>query len=327
MHLAAGHRPTALSARLERQHLALLEQLESRGWGAASWAGGYTLLHWAGSCGEDDLCRYLCHLRADPGASDARGLTPVEYARDGGHTAIARLLQQFSRGTEQRSAPSQPSLFTPFGRKETLARDSADDLSGVPMRASSLGVHQPMQPRVAPAIGHGSAVERHQQRTMSNSSGRPRDVGKGGRYGDSDGPGSAAGAPSSSRSGARTSNLSAASSPRGRATAGSRSSSPRAPRGSSASPPRARQPSPAADAGCLRSEQSWAMHDDMSPIRPRGGGAGSIGPITVAQPILPPTQAPRRRSAAVPAAPVAVRGNVPTRADPYGSGPETFDLH
>ncbi len=60
---------------------ACLEVVESRGWNALKWAGGWTILHWAYQEGRRDVIEYLQKIGVPDNLRDAEGRTPSEYAR------------------------------------------------------------------------------------------------------------------------------------------------------------------------------------------------------------------------------------------------------
>jgi ankyrin repeat protein len=55
---------------------------------------GWTPLHVAAVAGSEAVCGQLVESGADPGARDARGGTPVDWARRMGNDAAAAALQK-----------------------------------------------------------------------------------------------------------------------------------------------------------------------------------------------------------------------------------------
>jgi len=90
------------------QYMKLLQQIETTGWVSVSWKNGYTMLHWAASKGHADLCGYLVKLNADLELQDKNNRTPLDIARNAGHSNVVVELEnlQSSLLTTKRSSVS-----------------------------------------------------------------------------------------------------------------------------------------------------------------------------------------------------------------------------
>jgi len=69
-------------------------EVERVGWDNMDWAGGFTLLHWAGKHDHADLCRWCIKRGANAFAKDDFGHTPADYAREQGSSAALGELDQ-----------------------------------------------------------------------------------------------------------------------------------------------------------------------------------------------------------------------------------------
>lgn len=84
---------------LPEQYQQLLRQIETTGWRSVTWVNGYTMLHWAAGKGYTDLCRHLIALDADINALDTHARTPVDVAKQSGHTNVAVALEDPQRAS------------------------------------------------------------------------------------------------------------------------------------------------------------------------------------------------------------------------------------
>ena len=94
-------------------------QLERSGWAKMKWDGGYTLLHWAAKKGRADFCSYFLEFKAALHETDAKGLTPLDYAKEQGQSDALAVLDQAAA----RAAPTSRSAF--LRRPERVARLAA----------------------------------------------------------------------------------------------------------------------------------------------------------------------------------------------------------
>jgi ADP-ribose pyrophosphatase YjhB (NUDIX family) len=100
----------------------VLDQIETQGWHAVSWNGGYTLIHWAASQGKGDLCQYLLSLHADPDERDGSLKTPMEYAKDAGHKDVCQVLQRpANRPASKNAVLREKSSVREFSTLDTTA--------------------------------------------------------------------------------------------------------------------------------------------------------------------------------------------------------------
>jgi len=60
----------------------VLTQIETYGWQSMNWREGYSMLHWAASKGNKDVCKYLVELNADQLSKDDQGRTAVDIAKE-----------------------------------------------------------------------------------------------------------------------------------------------------------------------------------------------------------------------------------------------------
>ena len=96
-------------------------QLERSGWAKMKWDGGYTLLHWAAKKGRADFCSYFLEFKAALHETDAKGLTPLDYAKEQGQSdALAVLDQAAARAASNEKGPPSPTLASPS--PQTFAR-------------------------------------------------------------------------------------------------------------------------------------------------------------------------------------------------------------
>ncbi|KAF4661994.1 hypothetical protein FOZ61_002809 [Perkinsus olseni] len=75
-----------------------LRAVDVHGWQALRWADGWTALHWAAQEGRDDIVSYLLARNGDPLAADAAGKTPLDVARESGHSSVLEVLERASGG-------------------------------------------------------------------------------------------------------------------------------------------------------------------------------------------------------------------------------------
>ncbi|KAF4693896.1 hypothetical protein FOZ60_009639 [Perkinsus olseni] len=73
-----------------------LRAVDVHGWQALRWADGWTALHWAAQEGRDDIVSYLLARNGDPSAADAAGKTPLDVARESGHSSVLEVLERAS---------------------------------------------------------------------------------------------------------------------------------------------------------------------------------------------------------------------------------------
>ncbi|CAE8611081.1 unnamed protein product [Polarella glacialis] len=129
--------------RLPPRYRAVLEQVQSKGWASVAWRDGYTMLHWAASKGEADICTHLLSLGADPDARDKFGRTSLDCATDAHHTEAGIALREFSR-----LAPTDRRHCTERSRK------TEGDLSSSVSRQAESG-----RRATAPLLSGGTAAE------------------------------------------------------------------------------------------------------------------------------------------------------------------------
>lgn len=96
----------------------LLDQIERRGWSTVTWKDNYTMLHWAASKGNDDLCAYLIQLNADPSVKDCKAQTPSVCAAAAGHPDIVQLLQGAQASRPSKSLGSLGSMSITTSKQE-----------------------------------------------------------------------------------------------------------------------------------------------------------------------------------------------------------------
>ncbi|CAK0865854.1 unnamed protein product, partial [Prorocentrum cordatum] len=92
----------------EEERRMLLDDIQRFGWKSKSWVSGFSMLHWAAAENNVDLCRQLMHLRADPLAQDDFGRSPLQCAREAGHSGVERYFLEELRSTSTGAA--SPSL-------------------------------------------------------------------------------------------------------------------------------------------------------------------------------------------------------------------------
>eukprot|EP00931_Biecheleriopsis_adriatica_P079295 TRINITY_DN5269_c0_g2_i1.p1 TRINITY_DN5269_c0_g2~~TRINITY_DN5269_c0_g2_i1.p1 ORF type:complete len:1259 (+),score=305.47 TRINITY_DN5269_c0_g2_i1:523-3777(+) len=78
---------------LPDKYQAVLARVEQQGWDNVTWKDGFTILHWAASKGEVNLCHHLVSMNADPEAKDSIGRTALDCAEAGGHAQAADMLK------------------------------------------------------------------------------------------------------------------------------------------------------------------------------------------------------------------------------------------
>eukprot|EP00929_Paragymnodinium_shiwhaense_P122210 TRINITY_DN9481_c2_g1_i3.p1 TRINITY_DN9481_c2_g1~~TRINITY_DN9481_c2_g1_i3.p1 ORF type:complete len:1219 (-),score=326.50 TRINITY_DN9481_c2_g1_i3:122-3778(-) len=72
----------------------------------------WTALHWAAAEGQYAVCQRLLRCAADPQQQDNMGRSPVDYAREAGHMAVKRLLEEHE-GVISLASPSAVQPETP----------------------------------------------------------------------------------------------------------------------------------------------------------------------------------------------------------------------
>jgi len=72
----------------------VLTQIETQGWHSVRWKDDFTMLHWAATKGNKELCGYLVRLNADPGSKDNKDRTPADCARNAGFDSILSAIQE-----------------------------------------------------------------------------------------------------------------------------------------------------------------------------------------------------------------------------------------
>ncbi|CAE8664217.1 unnamed protein product, partial [Polarella glacialis] len=72
----------------------VLTQIETQGWHSVRWKDDFTMLHWAATKGNKELCGYLVRLNADPGSKDNKDRTPADCARNAGFDGILSAIQE-----------------------------------------------------------------------------------------------------------------------------------------------------------------------------------------------------------------------------------------
>lgn len=109
-----------------------LEQVERYGWPHVySEAPQPTVMHWAAAEGRADICARLIGSRADPQHLDRQGLSALDHARGGGHTAAWHVLSVAAATGAGRSTVEP--RRQPSGGDRKLARTHSDyPISEVP---------------------------------------------------------------------------------------------------------------------------------------------------------------------------------------------------
>jgi len=103
----------------------VLELVERDGWDAVNWQKGFTILHWAAQHGKAELCTRLMSLRGSPYAAAESGKTPIDLAREAGHSMVVTILQQ---GAPPEMAGKRKSVAASNRQSVGLNHDSAEAL-------------------------------------------------------------------------------------------------------------------------------------------------------------------------------------------------------
>jgi len=98
-HTAPMHQQTRPNVEgIPDQYMNLLTQIENSGWHTVNWKNNYTMLHWAASKGNGDLCSYLISLDADPNLRENKqDRTPLDIAKFHGHDQVVRALDESAK--------------------------------------------------------------------------------------------------------------------------------------------------------------------------------------------------------------------------------------
>jgi len=79
---------------LPKPYQKVLSQVETNGWKSVKWKDGFTMLHWAAEKGNEDFCKYLLQLNANPLALDGQSRSSVDCARSNRFVDLAKILQE-----------------------------------------------------------------------------------------------------------------------------------------------------------------------------------------------------------------------------------------